>query len=98
MVIRCWDCMSVIAQPDILGGKPGVAGGIRANHYPSNAFANAANGPTDTSVAYSLELTCGKCGTRYLVSMTQLPARAAAPVDERTDEQKEKDKLWKSHD
>lgn len=81
--MRCWDCKNLIALPEIIDGKVGIAGQIRAGITTP--------GPRPQVVVQ--EVACG-CGARYDLTIARKPGYVKVARSEPTEEEKERKRTW----
>lgn len=83
--MRCWDCKRIVPLPEIIDGKPGIAGMLRAG----------AVCPPGTKLpqVVSLEAVCG-CGACYIITTARMPGFVTVARAEPTEEQAERMRIW----
>ena len=89
--MRCWVCHKIIIIPEIIDGRKGEPGEIRRAELKK---ATVDDIPAIVSkVAFTV--TCPHCRTVYVHRVEQMAEKAPTKPDERTEEEKERDELWK---
>lgn len=81
--MRCWDCKSVVILPEVIDGKPGEAGQLRAGL--------STPGPHPQVVTQ--EVRCG-CGAHYQLTMARKPGFVKVKRAEPSEQERERRRTW----